>query len=115
MNKNELIASVARSAGLSKADACKVIDGVFDSIGSTLAGGGEVRLIGFGTFGVMHRAASMGRHPRTGERISIAASKRPRFRAGKALKNAVRGGEDRADPAAAPPWREWDQPISDTG
>ena len=115
MNKNELIASVARSAGLSKTDACKVIDGVFDSIGNTLAGGGEVRLIGFGTFGVTHRAASMGRHPRTGERIYIAASKRPRFKAGKALKNAVRGGEDRADPAATLPWRRWDQPISDTG
>lgn len=115
MNKNDLIASVARSAGLSKADARKVIDCVFDSIGSTLAGGGEVRLIGFGTFGVTHRAATMGRHPRTGERIYIAASKRPRFKAGKALKNAVRGGEDRADPAAALPLRRWDQPILDTG
>ena len=115
MNKNELIASVAHSAGLSKSDARKVIDSVFDSIGSALASGGEVRLIGFGTFGVTHRAATMGRHPRTGERIYIAASKRPRFRAGKALKNAVRGGEDRADPAAAPPWRRWDQPILNTG
>ena len=91
MNKTELIASVARSAGLSKAGACKVIDGVFDSIGSTLAGGGEVRLVGFGTFSVANRAASMGRNPRTGERIYIAASKRPRFKAGKALKSAVRG------------------------
>ena len=115
MNKNELIASVARSAGLSKADARKVIDSVLDSIGSTLAGGGEVRLIGFGTFGVTHRAASMGRHPRTGERIYIAASKWARFKAGKALKSAVRGGEDRADPAAALPWQKWDQPMLDTG
>ena len=115
MNKNELIASVARSAGLSKADARKVIDCVFDSIGSTLAGGGEVRLIGFGTFSVANRAARMGRHPRTGERIYIAASKRPRFRAGKDLKSAVRGGEDRADPVAARPWPKWDQPILNTG
>ena len=115
MNKNELVASVARSAGLSKADARKAIDSVLDSIGSTLAGGGEVRLIGFGSFGVTNRAASMGRHPRTGERIYIAASKRPRFKAGKALKRAVRGGEDRADPAAARPWRKWDQPVLDTG
>ena len=106
MNKNELIASVARSAGLSKADARKVIDSVLDSIGSTLAGGGEVRLFGFGSFGVTHRAASMGRHPQTGERIYIAASKRPRFKASKALKSAVRDGEDRADPATALPWRK---------
>ncbi len=105
MNKNELVASVARSAGLSKADSRKVIESVFDSIGSALASGGEVRLIGFGTFSVANRAASMGRNPRTGERIFIAASKRPKFKAGKALKSAVRGGEDGADPAAAQPWR----------
>ena len=115
MNKNELVAGVARSAGLSKADARKVIDSVLDSIESTLAGGGEVRLIGFGTFSVANRAARMGRHPRTGERIYIAASKRPRFKAGKALKSAVRGGDESADPAAALPWRRWDQPILDTG
>ena len=89
MNKNELTASVAGSAGLSKADARKVIDSVLDSIGSTLAGGGEVRLIGFGTFSVANRAASMGRNPRTGERIHIAASRQPKFKAGKALKGAV--------------------------
>ncbi len=105
MNKNELVASVARSAGLSKADSRKVIESVFDSIGSALASGGEVRLIGFGTFSVANRAASMGRNPRTGERIFIAASKRPKFKAGKALKSAVRGGEDGAGPAAAQPWR----------
>ncbi len=91
MNKNELMASVASSAGLSKADAGKAVDGVFGSIESALAGGGEVRLIGFGTFSVANRAASMGRNLRTGERIYIAASKRPRFKAGKALKSAVRG------------------------
>ena len=91
MNKNELIASVASSAGLSKADASKAVDGVFDSIESALANGGEVRLIGFGTFSVANRAASMGRNPRTGERIHIAASRQPKFRAGKALKGAVNG------------------------
>ena len=105
MNKNELVASVARSADLSKADSRKVIESVFDSIGSALASGGEVRLIGFGTFSVANRAASMGRNPRTGERIFIAASKRPKFKAGKALKSAVRGGEDGAAPAVAQPWR----------
>ncbi len=103
MNKNELIASVARSAGLSKADATKAVVSVLDSIASALAGGGEVRLFGFGTFSVLHRAASMGRNPRTGERIYIAASKRPKFKAGKALKSAVRGGEDSADPAVVQP------------
>ncbi len=91
MNKNELIASVAGSAGLSKADASKAVDSVFDAIESALAGGGEVRLVGFGTFSVANRAASMGRNPRTGERIQIAASKQPKFKAGKALKGAVNG------------------------
>ena len=89
MNKNELIASVASSAGFSKTDASKAVDSVFDSIASALAGGGEVRLVGFGTFSVANRAASMGRNPRTGERIHIAASKQPKFKAGKALKGAV--------------------------
>ncbi len=89
MNKNELIASVAGSAGLSKADAGKAVDSVFASIADTLAGGGEVRLVGFGTFSVANRAASMGRNPRTGERIHIAASKQPKFKAGKALKGVV--------------------------
>ena len=103
MNKNELIVRVARSAGLSKADATKAVVSVLDSIASALAGGGEVRLFGFGTFSILHRAASMGRNPRTGERIYIAASKRPKFKAGKALKSAVRGGEDSADPAVVQP------------
>ena len=89
MNKNELISSVAGSSGLSKADASKAVDSVFESIASTLAGGGEVRLVGFGTFSVANRAASMGRNPRTGERIQIAASKQPKFKAGKALKGVV--------------------------
>ncbi len=103
MNKNELIVRVARSTGLSKADATKAVVSVLDSIGGTLAGGGEVRLIRFGTFSVFHRVASMGRNPRTGERIYIAASKRPKFKAGKALKSAVRGGEDSADPVVVQP------------
>ena len=115
MNKNELITSVAGSAGLSKADAGKAVDSVFESIANTLAGGGDVRLVGFGTFSVANRAAWMGRNPRTGERMYIAASKRPKFKAGKALKSAVRGGEESADPAAALSSRNWDQPILDTG
>ena len=89
MNKNDLIAKVASESGLSKADASRAVDGVFDSISSTLAGGDDVRLVGFGTFSVADRKASEGRNPRTGERIHIAASKQPKFKAGKALKDTV--------------------------
>ena len=89
MNKGELIDSVAGSAGLSRADAARAVDGVLDSISKTLAGGGTVSLVGFGTFRVKHRAARMGRNPRTGEAINIAASNVPGFKAGKGLKRAV--------------------------
>ena len=89
MNKNELVAKVAGVAGLSKADASRAVNGVFESIGASLAKGNEVRLVGFGTFSVAHRAASWGRNPRTRERIRIAASNLPKFKAGKALKEAV--------------------------
>ena len=89
MNKNDLVAAVAASAGLSKADAAKAVDGVFDSITSALQGGSEVRLVGFGTFSVSNRAATTGRNPRTGETIQIPASKQPKFKAGKGLKSAV--------------------------
>lgn len=89
MNKNDLVTAVATSAGLSKADAAKAVDGVFDAISGALAGGDEVRLVGFGTFSVSERAASEGRNPRTGETIKIPASKQPKFKAGKGLKDSV--------------------------
>jgi DNA-binding protein HU-beta len=89
MNKGELIDAVAAAAGLSRADATKAVDGTLDAITSALAGGGAVSLVGFGTFSVKSRAARMGRNPRTGEAIQIAASKVPGFKAGKALKDAV--------------------------
>ncbi len=89
MNKNDLIAVVADSADLTKVDAARAVDSVFDSISDTLAKGTEVRLVGFGTFSVANRAASKGRNPRTGEPINIPASKQPKFKAGKALKDAV--------------------------
>lgn len=89
MNKNDLVTAVATSASLSKADAAKAVDGVFDAISGALAGGDEVRLVGFGTFSVSERAASEGRNPRTGETIKIPASKQPKFKAGKGLKDAV--------------------------
>jgi len=89
MNKGELIDAVASSAGLSRADATKAVDGVLESITNTLKAGSSVSLVGFGTFSVKARAARMGRNPRTGEAIHIAASNVPGFKAGKALKDAV--------------------------
>lgn len=89
MNKNDLISSVAADTGLSKADATKAVDAVFDNIEKSLKRGSEVRLVGFGTFSVTDRKASTGRNPRTGETIQIAASKQPKFKAGKGLKDAV--------------------------
>lgn len=89
MNKNDLIAAVSDSAGLSKADAGKAVDAVFDSITGSLKSGTEVRLVGFGTFSVTRRQASQGRNPRTGEPIQIPASNQPKFKAGKGLKDSV--------------------------
>ena len=89
MNKNDLISAVANNTGLSKSEATKVVDGVFDSITSALKKKQEVRLVGFGTFTVSKRAASTGRNPRTGESINIPASNQPKFKAGKGLKDAV--------------------------
>ncbi len=77
MNKNDLVSAVADSAGMSKADAAKAVDGVFDAISGALSGGGEVRVVGFGTFSVANRKATTGRNPRTGEAIQIPASKQP--------------------------------------
>lgn len=89
MNKNDLISQVADDSGLSKADATKAVDAVLDNIAGALGNGGEVRLVGFGTFSVSHRKATTGRNPRTGETIQIKASNQPKFKAGKALKDAV--------------------------
>lgn len=89
MNKSDLIGSVAKQSGLTKADAERAIDATFQSITVALKKGDEVRLIGFGTFGTAKRAATEGRNPRTGETIKIPAKTLPRFRAGKQLKEAV--------------------------
>ena len=89
MNKGDLIDAVASAAGLSKSEATKAVDATLDTIQSTLASGGSVSLVGFGTFSVKARAARMGRNPRTGEQIHISASNVPGFKAGKALKDAV--------------------------
>ena len=89
MNKNDLVAAVASGADLSKADAAKAVDCVFDTVSGALRGGDDVRLVGFGTFSVVNRKASVGRNPRTGETIQIAASRQPKFKAGKGLKDSV--------------------------
>lgn len=89
MNKNDLVSALADTAGLTKADASRAVDGVLNCITTSLRKGKDVRLVGFGTFSVAKRNASEGRNPRTGERIAIPAAKRPRFSAGKALKEAV--------------------------
>ena len=86
MNKNELVASVADTSGLSKVDAAKAVDGVFESITGALKSGGDVRIVGFGTFSVADRAATTGRNPRTGESIQIAASQKVKFLPAKSLK-----------------------------
>jgi DNA-binding protein HU-beta len=82
-------ALVAQHAGLAKTDAAKAVDAVFASIEGALKSGDEVRLVGFGTFSVTKRPASEGRNPRTGDKIQIAASTQPKFKAGKGLKDAV--------------------------
>ncbi len=89
MNKQDLIGAVADGSGLTKADASKAVEAVFDSITATLKKGDEVRLVGFGTFSVSKRKASTGRNPRTGEPMEIKASSQPKFKAGKGLKDSV--------------------------
>ena len=90
MNKNDLVASVAEHSSLTKTDAASAVDAVFDSIKNALGKGDDVRLIGFGTFSVVNRKASTGRNPKTGEVIQVPASRQPKFKAGKPLKEAVR-------------------------
>ncbi|MBN8818186.1 MAG: HU family DNA-binding protein [Sphingomonas sp.] len=89
MNKQDLISAVADQSGLTKADAGKAVEAVFDAITAALKKGDEVRLVGFGTFSVSKRKASTGRNPRTGETMAIKASSQPKFKAGKGLKDSV--------------------------
>jgi DNA-binding protein HU-beta len=89
MTKNELIAAVAGKAQMTKTAAATAVEATFDAITSTLKRGGEVKIMGFGNFRVVKRAAREGRDPRTGTPVKIKAAKRPRFSAGKGLKEAV--------------------------
>ena len=90
MNKTDLINAVAEQADLTKKEAGLAVDAVFESIQSSLSKGEKVQLIGFGNFEVRERAARKGRNPQTGKEIDITASKVPAFKAGKALKDAVK-------------------------
>ena len=89
MNKTELIEHIATSAGISKAAAGRALEAAVEAVKSTLKSNGSVAVAGFGTFSVGQRAARTGRNPRTGAEIRIKAAKIPKFRAGKALKDAV--------------------------
>lgn len=90
MNKTDLINAVAEQSELSKKDAGKAVEALFDTILNSLKNGDKVQLIGFGNFEVRDRAARTGRNPQTGEEIEIPASKVPAFTAGKVLKDAVK-------------------------
>ena len=89
MNKQDLVTAVADTAGLARGDAARAVDAVLDAITGALTLGGDVKLVGFGTFHVTHRAASSGRNPRTGEPMQLDARKQPKFTAGKSLREAV--------------------------
>ena len=90
MNKTELITAMAEKAEISKKDAEKALTAFTNVIADTLVDGDKVAITGFGTFEVVERAERQGRNPATGEAITIAASKSPKFKAGKALKKAVK-------------------------
>jgi DNA-binding protein HU-beta len=89
VNKSELIDHIANQADISKAAAGRALEAVIGGVKTTLKKGGNVSLVGFGTFSVTKRAARTGRNPRTGASIKIKAAKVPKFRAGKALKDAL--------------------------
>ena len=89
MNKTELVAAIADQAGISKKDAEKALKAFTDIVGAQLKKGDKIQLVGFGTFEVSKRAAREGRNPQTGKSMKIPASKAPKFKAGKALKDLV--------------------------
>ena len=92
VNKSDVAGRVAGRAGVGRLAAGDAVDAVFEAIAETLARGEDVRTAGFGTFGTRSRPARTGRNPRTGERLNIAASTAPKFKAGKPLRDAVNAG-----------------------
>ena len=93
MNKGELVAAIATKSGLSRGDAAKAVDSTFEAITEALSSGQDVKVVGFGSFVLVDRAAGEARNPRTGEKVSVAAARTPKFRAGAQLKQAVNGRE----------------------
>ena len=89
MNKTELVAAIAEKADLTKTDSEKAVKAFIEAVGDALKAGDKVQLVGFGTFEVSERPARTGHNPRTGEKLKIKASKTPKFKAGKAFKDAV--------------------------
>lgn len=89
MNKSELVAAIAEKAELSKKDAEKAVKAFTDTVAEQLKAGEKIQLVGFGTFEVAERAARTGKNPQTKEEIQIPASKAPKFKAGRALKDTV--------------------------
>ena len=89
LNKEALISAMAESSGLTKTDASRALAAFIESVEKALKEGGEVRLVGFGTFSVTNRPAREGRNPRTGEPLKLAASKSPKFQAGAVFKKAI--------------------------
>ena len=89
MNKSELVAAIAEKAELSKKDAEKALKAFTDTVAEQLKAGEKIQLVGFGTFEVAERAARTGKNPQTGAAIKIPASKAPKFKAGKALKDLI--------------------------
>ena len=90
MNKTQLVTEVAAKAGLTKEQAANAVNAVFGTMSDALASGDKIQLVGFGTFEIRERAEKQGRNPRTGETMTVPASKVPAFKAGKALKDAVK-------------------------
>ncbi|MGN0435691.1 MAG: HU family DNA-binding protein [Wujia sp.] len=89
MNKNELVVAIADKTGLKKSEVEKVVKAFTETVADELKKGEKIQLVGFGTFEVAERPAREGRNPRTGETMKIAASKAPKFKAGKALKDSI--------------------------
>ena len=89
MTKTELVSAVAENAGLTKVDAERAVKALLDAVTTCLKNGDKLSLVGFGTFSVSQRAARTGKNPQTGAKMLIPASKTPRFKAGKALKDSV--------------------------
>lgn len=90
MNKTELVTKVAEKANISKKEAENAVNAFTNVVADALVDGDKVQIVGFGTFEVTERASRTGRNPKTGETVEIAASKSPKFKAGKALKDAVK-------------------------